>query len=54
MQPQVVVPVGGLAIGRFLSPARLDEVVGRLFVRPADDDALTSWARQHLPSSAHI
>ena len=54
VQPQVVVPVGGLAIGRFLVPARLEEVVGRLFVRPADDDALTSWARQHLPPVAKL
>ena len=52
MQPRVVVPVGGLAIGRFLSSIRLNEVVGRLFVRPADDAALTLWARQHLSSSA--
>jgi len=31
VRPQVVVPVGGLAVRRFLGPVRLAEVVGQLF-----------------------
>ncbi len=54
IQPQVVVPVGGLAIGRFLKLARLEDMVGRVFVRPVDDDVLTSWASQYLPSGARL
>lgn len=52
VRPAVVVPVGGLAIGRFLGSARLESVVGRLFARPADDQAMTAWARQLLGSDA--
>lgn len=54
VQPQVVVPVGGLAIGRFLGPAKLDDVVGRAFERPAADSQLTAWAQRHLPPAARI
>ncbi len=55
VQPQVVVPVGGLAIQRFLgNGARLNEVIGRAFARPADDDRLTPWARQHLPPRSQV
>ena len=54
VQPQVMVPVGGLAIGRFLSSARLDDVVGRLYVRPVDDEGLTEWAKQHLSPVARL
>ena len=54
VQPLVVVPVGGLAIGRLLGPAPLNAVVGRAFARPLDDDALTAWARQHLPAACRI
>jgi uracil-DNA glycosylase len=54
VQPQVVVPVGGLAIGRFLGPAKLDDVVGRAFERPTADPQLTTWARRHLPPQTRI
>lgn len=55
VQPQVVVPVGGLAIQRFLgSGSRLDEIIGRAFIRPADDDRLTPWAQQHLPPLSQV
>lgn len=54
VRPAVIVPVGGLAIGRFLRPARLEDVVGRLFARPADDEALTAWACQHLSTEARL
>jgi uracil-DNA glycosylase len=55
VQPQCVVPVGGLAIGRFLgSGAKLHDVIGRAFARPADDDRLTPWARQHLPPGCQV
>lgn len=54
VQPQVVVPVGSLAIGRFLKPAKLDDVVGRAFERPAADAQMTGWAQQHLPPGTRI
>jgi uracil-DNA glycosylase len=54
VRPVVVVPVGGLAIGRLLKPARLEDVVGRVFVRPVDDEALTAWAAQHLRPDARV
>ncbi len=55
VQPQVVIPVGGLSIQRFLGKgARLIEVVGRAFVRPADDQRLTPWAQQHLPPRCQV
>jgi uracil-DNA glycosylase len=44
IRPAVVVPVGGLAIGRFLKPARLEDFIGRVFSRPLDDEAISSWA----------
>ena len=55
VQPQVVVPVGGLAIGRFLlNGAPLHDVIGRAFARPHDDGQLTPWARQHLPTHSQV
>ena len=54
IQPKVIVPVGGLAIARFLGAVRLDAVVGRMFQRPLDDEALTPWARQHTPAAVRI
>ena len=53
VQPRVVVPVGGLAIARFLGHGlKLTDVVGRLLARPVDDQRLTPWAREHLPQQA--
>jgi len=55
VQPQIVVPIGGLAIKRFLgAKVKLAEVVGRVFSRPADELALTAWARCHLPATARL
>lgn len=55
VQPQVVVPVGGLAISLLLGPAlRLDQVIGRAITRPQDDDQLSPWARSHLPGTTRI
>jgi uracil-DNA glycosylase len=55
VQPQCVVPVGGLAIQRFLgNGARLNEIIGSTFARPAADDRLTPWARQHLPPRCQV
>lgn len=55
VQPQVVIPVGGLAIQRFLGNGlRLNEIIGRAFIRPLDDDRLTSWAQQHLPPYSQV
>lgn len=55
VQPQVVVPVGGLAIQRFLgNGSRLHEIIGCAFARPADDHRLTPWAQQHLPPSCQV
>jgi uracil-DNA glycosylase len=55
VQPQVVIPVGGLAIQRFLgNGSRLDEIIGRAFTRPSDDDRLTPWAQQHLPPHSQV
>ena len=55
VQPQVVVPVGGLAINLLLGAAlRLDQVIGRVIERPQDDDQLGEWARSHLPAKAQI
>lgn len=54
VQPAVVVPVGGLAIGRFLGPARLHDAVGQSFRRPAADGVLTAWAQRHLPAAASV
>lgn len=55
VQPQVVVPVGGLAIGRFLlNGAPLHDVIGRAFARPHDDGQLTPWARQYLPTHSQV
>jgi uracil-DNA glycosylase len=54
VRPLVVVPVGGLAIGRFLQSARLEDVVGRMFARPAEDTALTAWAQHHIPSDMRL
>ena len=50
IQPEVIVPVGGLAITRFLgSRVKLAQVIGRLFHRPTHDQTLTPWARAYLP-----
>jgi uracil-DNA glycosylase len=55
VQPQVVIPVGGLAIQRFLgNGAKLHEIIGRAFTRPADDDRLAPWAQQHLPPYSQV
>ncbi len=55
VQPKVVVPVGGLAIQRFLgSGSRLHEIIGRAFARPTDDARLTPWAQQHLPPRCQV
>jgi len=55
VQPQVVVPIGGLAIRRFLlQAAPLHDVIGRSWTRPDDDDHLTAWARQHLPPHSQV
>lgn len=54
VQPKIVVPVGGLSIGRFLGPVKLEDVVGRALVRPAGDYGLTAWAQRHLPGTACI
>ncbi|MER2598201.1 MAG: uracil-DNA glycosylase family protein [Caldilineales bacterium] len=53
-QPRTVVPVGGLAITRLLGVVKLSDAVGRAFARPADDAALTPWARQFLPATCRI
>jgi uracil-DNA glycosylase len=55
VQPQIVIPVGGLAIKRFLlNGAPLHDVIGRAFARPYDDGQLTPWARQHLPAHSQV
>lgn len=55
VRPHVVIPVGGLAIKRFLgSRARLADMVGRLLVRPTDDLAISSWARTYVPATASL
>lgn len=55
VQPQVVVPVGGLATQRFLgNGSRLSEIIGRAFIRPLDDHRLTPWAQQHLPPRCQV
>jgi len=54
VQPRTVVPVGSLAIARLLGAVTLSDVVGRAFTRPADDPALTPWARQYLPATCRI
>jgi uracil-DNA glycosylase len=55
VQPQVVIPVGGLAIQRFLgNGSRLNEIIGRAFIRPLDDHRLTPWAQQHLPPRSQL
>jgi uracil-DNA glycosylase len=54
LRPAVVVPVGGLAIRRFLRSAKLDEVVGRSFPRPGDDPAMTAWATRYLRAGACV
>jgi uracil-DNA glycosylase len=55
VRPQLVVPVGGLAIRRFLlNGAPLHDVIGRVWTRPVDDDRLTPWARQHLPAHSQV
>lgn len=55
VQPQVVVPVGGLAISLLLGLALwLDQVIGRVIARPQDDDQLTPWAQAHLPATTRI
>jgi uracil-DNA glycosylase len=54
VRPEIVVPIGGLAIALLLGKLRLDEAVGRRFVRPLDDALLTPWAQAHLPGSASI
>jgi uracil-DNA glycosylase len=36
VRPQVIVPVGGLAVRRFLGPVRLAEVVGQFLQDEAD------------------
>jgi uracil-DNA glycosylase len=55
VQPQIVIPVGGLAIQRFLlNGAPLHDVIGRAFARPYDDGQLTPWARQHLPAHSQV
>ncbi|MEA3334728.1 MAG: uracil-DNA glycosylase family protein [Chloroflexota bacterium] len=51
VQPAVVLPVGRLAITRFIGgKVTLATTVGRTIERPADDPALTEWARNHLPA----
>jgi len=55
VQPRIVVPIGGLAIGRFLiHSAPLHDVIGRVFARPNDDGQLTPWAQQHLPPHSQV
>lgn len=54
VQPAIVVPIGGLAISRFLGPVKLTDVVGQAFYRPANDARLTDWARQHLPAAVRV
>lgn len=54
VQPEIIVPVGGLAVSLFLGTRPLGQAVGRLFHRPHDDSALTEWARRHAPASAQI
>jgi uracil-DNA glycosylase len=54
-RPAVVVPVGGLAIRRFLgNGVRLEEVIGRVFARPDDDQQLNRWASAHLPAHTRV
>lgn len=55
VQPEVVVPVGGLAIRRFLgNGVRLNEVIGWVFTRSGDGRSLSHWAREHLPAHASV
>lgn len=55
VRPAVVAPVGGLAIRRFLgNEARLEDVIGRAFSRPAADGQLSAWAKQHLAPYSQI
>lgn len=55
VQPQVIVPVGSLAIARFLgNGVRLETVVGRVFRRPADEAQLSPWARAYTPARVRI
>ena len=54
VQPEIIVPVGGLAVSLFLGRRSLDEVVGREFGRSDDDPGLTPWARKHVPVAARI
>lgn len=54
-RPEVVVPVGGLAISRLLDgDVRLDQLVGQVVERPAAEARLTTWARRHLPPATRI
>lgn len=55
VQPQIVVPVGGLAINLLLGGGqRLDQVIGRVFERPRNDAALSPWAQSHLALDTRI
>lgn len=55
VQPEVVVPVGGLAIRRFLgNGVRLNEVIGCVFTCSGDGRSLSHWAREHLPAHASV
>ncbi len=55
VRPQVIVPVGSLAIARFLgNGVRLEAVIGRVFSRPMDDARLSPWAQRHAPDQVRI
>jgi uracil-DNA glycosylase len=54
VQPEIVVPVGGLAVSLLLGMRPLNRVVGFRLERPDDDPVLTPWARKHVPAAAKI
>lgn len=55
VQPEVVVPVGGLAISLLLGPAlRLDQLIGQVIARPQDDEMVSSWALANLSRHTRI
>lgn len=55
VRPEVVVPVGGLAISLLIGPAlRLDQLIGQVIERPKDDELVSPWAQSHLPPRVRI
>lgn len=43
IRPKIVVPVGGLAVRRFLGPAKLTEVVGEVLWHENDENEESYW-----------